>query len=152
MAEDIKKLINKLIEHELKEAGIELVDIEVNKEDKAKMLRIFIDTPNGVTLDLCTDASKTIKAILDDHEDKVDYDYLEVSSPGINRVLKTEKDFKKFIGSRIKLKTYQPLDGRKNFTGILKSYTNENIEIEFDSNVVLIPRESIAQVKLHPQL
>ncbi len=109
--------IENLIRVVLEEKGIELLEVELRKEDDVQTLRVFIDRDEGVDLNTCTIATRAIQDIID--QDNIEYDQLEVSSPGPNRILKTDKDFKKFQGSRVKARTLKAMDGQKNFIGVL---------------------------------
>ncbi len=141
--------IEELINPRLEEMGIELVDIEYRKEDKDQILRIFIDTEQGVDLDTCSRATRAVKEIIDEQE-QIYYDHLEVSSPGIERVLKKDSHFVRFCNERIKINTSKPFEGKKKLVGILRSAGQEYIEIEMDEKLYRVPREIISLVRLHP--
>lgn len=139
--------ITKEIENKLANINIELVDIEYRKESGDQILRIFIDTDSGVTLDTCSVATRAIKGLIDDQE--LDYDHLEVSSPGLDRILKKEKDFIKFMGHKIKVKMQKNYDGPKKFNGILTDYNNETITIADGEEIKQIPCSLVATVRLN---
>ena len=104
-----------LIEPVLEPEGIELVDIEFKNEMGRWVLRLYIDAPAGIKLDHCELVSRQVGALLD-MKDPIDHSYhLEVSSPGINRVLRKERDFDLYAGSPVRIKTRRKLDGRRNF-------------------------------------
>lgn len=137
-----------MIEPVLETEGMELVDLEFKQEGGRRVLRLYIDTPEGVTLDDCETASRQIGALLD-LEDPISHRYhLEVSSPGINRVLRKEKDFRRFAGSPVKIKTRRKLNGRANFRGLLKGVENSLVQVELDESVVEIPTEDIDKAQL----
>lgn len=150
MAKSIAKRIEYLISDILLDEGIELLEVEYKKEHGDQMLRIFIDRDGGVDLNICTIATKAVQDVID--QDNIDYDHLEVSSPGINRLLKRDKDFLKHQGERIRVKTLEPLDGQKKFVGILLSISDDVLNIEIDGNSRAIPRKIISQVRLHPEI
>lgn len=144
------KRIEALISDLLQEKGIELLEVEYKKEHGEQMLRIYIDRDEGVDLDTCTLATRAVQDVID--QDNIEYDHLEVSSPGIDRLLKKDKDFKKFQGERIKLRTFEPLDGQKNFVGKLLDVNEEVLNIEIDGISRPISRNTISQVRLHPEI
>ncbi|NLJ72599.1 MAG: ribosome maturation factor RimP [Syntrophomonadaceae bacterium] len=127
---------------------VELVDIEYRLEDKAQMLRIFIDHVNGIDLEICTDVTKVIKKFLDDED--IHYEQLEVSSPGLNRIIKKHHDTSRFIGKQVKVKTMKSYEGPRNITGILNNISDENINIVNDDNNYLIPWDVVSNLRLHP--
>lgn len=143
--------IESLIYGKLEENGVELVDLQYTKDHGDQFIRIFIDSQNGVDLQLCTRVTKMVKEIIDSQED-IFYDHIEVSSPGIDRILKKDKDFNRFIGYRIKIKTKELIDNQKTFTGIHKAVTDENIKIEIESQDILISRDIITVVRLYPDI
>lgn len=140
----VENLINAVLE----EKGIELLEVEYKKEHAVQTLRIFIERDEGVDLEVCTIATRAIQDILD--EDNIEYDQLEVSSPGPKRLLRTEKDFKRFQGERVKAKALKALDGQKNFLGVLVAADEKYISIETDGKTNQIPREIISTVRLEP--
>lgn len=140
-----------IIAEKLQAIGIELCEIEYQKEPNGLILRIYIDTINGVDSDTCVTATRTIKDYIDTLND-VDYDYLEVSSPGIDRILKHDSDFVKYRGSRVLIKTTQPVDGRKKFIGILAEVNLNLLDLEMDGKLVHLDREIISVVRLHPDI
>lgn len=114
--------------------GFELVDMEYLASDDRGALRLYIDKPEGVTLDDCVNVSRQLGALLD-VEDIIPFRYaLEVSSPGLNRPLKRSKDFLAHCGKKIKVKTKMPVDGRRRFSGILQEYSDENGSIVLDTD------------------
>lgn len=137
-----------LIEPVLEPEGIELVELEFKPEAGRWILRLYIDSPGGVTLDDCELVSRQVGALLD-VKDPIEHRYtLEVSSPGINRVLRKEKDFELFAGSPVKIKTRQKLDGRRNFQGTLKGVTNARIVLEVDEKLVEISPDDVETARL----
>lgn len=135
----------------LEKQGIELYDIEYRKEPSGLVLRIYIDSASGVDSDTCVAATRAVKDYLDD-EVQLDYDYLEVSSPGIDRILKQEKEFIRYRGSRVLVKTRQAVDGQKKFVGVLAESDSEILKLEMDGQTLSLNREIISMVRLHPEI
>ena len=106
--------LESLVEKTVTMMGYELVDFEFHNQ--GRLIRIYIDKPASVTIDDCVNVSNHLNHVLS-VEDEVDYDRLEVSSPGIDRVIKKLEDFVRFVGENIKLKTRMPIDERRNFKG-----------------------------------
>lgn len=123
--------------------GFELVDVAVEKEPTGRYLRFYIDKPEGISLDDCEAYHKAVRSIAD----TVDYDYMEVSSPGIDRPLKKDRDFERNLGSEIEVKLFKPMDGTKLLTGILAGLEDGNILLETAEGVKRIPRKAAALVK-----
>ncbi len=146
----MRSSIDKVIEEELNKLELDLVDIEYRRENKEQFLRVFIDKESGIDLDICSRANRLIKERLDEQE--IPYDYLEVSSPGINRVLKKERDWERFSGSRVRIKTRKAFSGPQQITGILSGYDSENIVLESEGERIIIPREMITTIRLHPEI
>jgi ribosome maturation factor RimP len=130
------------------EEGIELVDIEYRRESRGWVLRLYLDKKGGITLDDCTRISQEVGRSLD-VEDLIQTPYtLEVSSPGLTRRLKTEKDFMKHEGSLIKVRTIRPIDNRRQFKGKLLGVSENAIEIETDGRIVQIPLSNVGKANL----
>jgi ribosome maturation factor RimP len=108
--------------------GYELVEIAMDREPAGMMLRFYIDRPEGISLDDCEAYHKAVRALADE----IDYDYMEVSSPGIDRPLKTERDFERNLGSEIEVHLFRPLEGSKRWTGILAGLEGTDILLETD--------------------
>jgi len=142
--------IEKPIEDRLSSSNIELVDIQYRKENQEQVLRILIDSEAGVSLELCSEATHMVKDIIDEKD--IFYDHLEVSSPGLDRVLKKDKDFERFTGKKIKVKTLKAYNGFRKVKGILKGFDNEHIKVESHNEVMTIPRDMITIVKLDPDI
>jgi len=128
--------------------GMELVDIEYRRESKGWILRLILDKEGGVTLDDCTRVSQEVGRNLD-VEDFIQTPYtLEVSSPGLTRPLKTEKDFMKYCNRLIKLKTVDPVENRRQFKGKLLAVSEGRIEIKGEGGVFQIPLSNVAKANL----
>lgn len=128
--------------------GMELVEIEYRRESKGWVLRLYIDKAGGVRLDDCTHISQEVGRSLD-VEDFIAIPYtLEVSSPGLTRPLKKEKDFMKYRNQIIKVKTIHPIENRRKFKGRLLGISENRIEIEMDGGVFQIPLSNVAKANL----
>ena len=136
-----------LIEKNVSKLGYELVDLEII--NRGELLRIFIDKPSSITIEDCVGVTNQLKLILTVEED-ISFDRLEVSSPGTNRVIKKLKDFERFKGEKIKIKTRSPIEERRNFVGILQGVEKELILIEFNNALVRIGLENIENARLEP--
>lgn len=144
---EIEGLIDEYTNIILSETDIELIDVEYVKEGAHKYLRVYIDKDGGVTLQDCQEVSQKLSMKLDEVDPIEENYFLEVSSPGIDRPLKNNKDLERSIGKDIEISLYRPLDGKKKFVGLLKSYDEENIVINVDDEIV-IPRKDIAKINL----
>ena len=137
-----------LIEKNVSKLGYELVDFEII--NRGELLRIFIDKPSSINIDDCVSVTNQLKHILTVEEDII-FDRLEVSSPGINRVIKKLQDFERFKGEKIKIKTRSPIEERKNFTGTLKGTKKNLVLIEFNNVLVKISLDNIEKARLDPE-
>ncbi|MCI9423775.1 ribosome maturation factor RimP [Lachnospiraceae bacterium WCA-9-b2] len=131
------------------EYGFELVDVEYVKEGSTWYLRAYIDKPDGISIDDCEAVSRRLSDILDE-KDYIDEAYiLEVSSPGLGRPLKKEKDYKRSLGKEVEIRTYRMIEKQKEFTGILKEYDETTVTIEEDGgNVRTFEKADIALIRL----
>jgi ribosome maturation factor RimP len=133
--------------------GLELVDVELAGPGGHPTLRLYIDKEGGVSLDDCTSLSRAVSAALD-VEDPIDGAYdLEVSSPGLERPLRTPEHFQKFLGQRVRVKTFGPLadcENRRSFPGILQAYENGTIVVDVDGKVFRIPHAQVSKANLDP--
>ncbi len=149
---DIKERIRELIETPILKRGLELVDLEWKKERTGWVLRLFIDKPGGVTIGDCAKISEMVGKILD-KEDLIHRSYnLEVSSPGIERPLVKKEDFERFRGEKAKVVLKSPLEGRKNFSGIILGIEEEFLLLEIDQKVWRLPLGEIKKANLQPEL
>ena len=144
----VTQSVSELIESGLQADGLELVDVEFKKEGKNWILRIYIDREGGVTLSDCQKVSRLAGDLIEVEEVIEPVYTLEVSSPGLNRVLKKEKDFLKYSGKKIYLQCHAPMDGRKKFTGILTGFIDQSIHLEVDGQHYTIPLNLVAKANL----
>ena len=137
-----------LIEPTLEGNGIELVDVEYKKTGKTWVLRVFIDKNQGVTVYDCQELSREIEDLIEIHE-LIDGHYvLEVSSPGLDRPLKKAADFLRNKGKRIQVKTYSPINNKKENAGTVIDFVNGTLFLEDKKNILKISLTEIAQAKL----
>ncbi len=147
--EDYEQKTEKLLEPIIAEHQFELVDVEYVKEGSNWYLRAYIDKEGGITVDDCEIVSRILSDLLDKHDFIPDAYILEVSSPGLGRQLKKEKDFKRSLGKEVDVKLYKAIEKQKQFTGILKDYNDETIILEFEEEETLaIPRQNISLIRL----
>ena len=126
-----------------------VVDAEYKKESGMQILRVYIDKDGGVDLDDCEKFSRALEEILD-KEDPIEEAYnLEVSSPGLDRQLKKEREFLHYVGRQVEVKLYKETDGRKEFDGILKEYKDKKVYIETDGEVIEINPKDAAYIRLY---
>lgn len=129
--------------------GFELVDVEYVREAGTWYLRAYIDKPGGITVDDCEVVSRTFSDILDEKDYIEDTYIFEVSSPGLGRPLKKEKDFARSIGEEVEIRTYRAIDRQKEFIGILKEYDKDTVTIEYeDETTQVFERNDIALIRL----
>ena len=144
----VTQSVTELIEPGLLADELELVDVEFKKEGKNWILRIYIDREGGVTLADCQKVSRLAGDLIEVEEVIEPVYTLEVSSPGLNRVLKKEKDFLKYSGKKIYVQCHAPMDGRKKFTGILTGFIDQSIHLEVDGQHYTIPLNLVAKANL----
>lgn len=129
--------------------GFELVDVEYVKEAGTWYLRAYIDKPGGITVDDCEVVSRAFSDILDEKDYIEDTYIFEVSSPGLGRPLKKEKDFARSIGEEVEIRTYRAIDRQKEFIGILVEYDKDTVTIEYeDETTQKFERNDIALIRL----
>jgi ribosome maturation factor RimP len=126
--------------------GYELVAWE--RSGKGSMLRIFVDKPGGVEIDDCARVSQHLSRVLEG----VGYDRLEVSSPGLDRVLRKDEDYARFSGEKARLKLRLALDGQRNFVGILRAVNNGKLELEVDGKLLALDLSNIEKARLVPNI
>lgn len=138
-----------LLQPMMEEHQFELVDVEYVKEGGTWYLRAYIDKPDGITINDCEVISRALSDKLDEEDFIEDSYVLEVSSPGLGRPLKKEKDFQRSIGEAVEIKLYKPQDGTKEYTGILKEFDKDTVTIEKeDGSCVVFSRDALALIRL----
>lgn len=123
--------------------GYELVDVALDKEDSGRYLRVYIDKPEGITLDDCERYHRAIQPQLESY----DYDFLEVSSPGIDRPLKKDRDFERAMGMEVELRLFKAVDGQKEFTGELVGYDKDEVVLEIAGEEKRFSRRAASLIK-----
>ena len=141
-------IVEELLQQFVAENSLELVDIEFLKEGKDWFLRIYIDKENGISLDDCQLVSEYISGKLDELDPIEQSYYLEVSSAGLDRPLKNEKDYERNLGKIIEVSVYQAVNDTKIFEGELLEFNEESIKIKCsDNSVIAIEKSNIAKAK-----
>ena len=125
------------------ELSFELVDVSLDKEPTGKYLRIYIDKPEGITLDDCEKYHRAIQPQLESY----DYDFLEVSSPGGDRPLKKDRDFERAMGSEVEVHLFKAVEGTKCFTGVLTDYDKNDVVLDVNGAEMRFARRAASQIK-----
>ena len=153
-AKEIIEEINKLIEPIIESQGFELVHVEFQRESGGKILRIYLDKPGGIRLDDCVDINRDISDILDIKLEDTGPYRLEVSSPGLDRPLSCLKDYERFKGEKVKIRTEKPVSderpNQKNFRGIIEAVTDKSVKVMTEGGSVDIPYSRITKGNLDP--
>lgn len=147
----IAEKVEPLIQPVLEELNFELVDIEFTKEGKDHFLRVSIDKPGGVDLNDCTVASEKISEVMDEEDPITQAYYLDVSSPGAERPIKKEQDFQNAVNQPIYVSLYAPIEGEKEWLGILEAVEKDTITMQVKEKSkkrsIEIPRDKIAKAR-----
>lgn len=147
--EKVRGMAGQILDH----AGMQLVHLEIQREPRGLILRLYIDKDGGVTLDDCAHVSRQISAQLDLDDPLEDRYTLEVSSPGLDRPLSTDLDFTRFAGRSIRLSTRVPLDGRRHFRGRLDGIVAGSVRMTLEGGrQVDIPRDQVAKARLEAEI
>lgn len=144
IAEKVREIAAPLCESE----GIEIVHVEYQREQTGKVLRVYLDKPGGITLEDCTNISRQLSDLLDVCLETRGAYSLEVSSPGPNRPLGKSEDFEAFNGHKAFIRSARPMDGRKNFKGILMGVVENRVILKVEDKTVGIPLDEIAKAHL----
>ena len=143
---NITSSVRKMTEEVLKTTEMELVDVEYVKEGPFRYLKIYIDKPGGITVDDTADISRVLNKKLDE-ADLIDEQYfLEVSSPGVERPFKKEKDYLNNIGNFVEARFYKPVEGKKSVKGLLKEKNENDIVIETGEGILRIERSDLSKI------
>ena len=147
--EEYESRTEKLMLPIVEEMNFELVDVEYVKEGGNYFLRAYIDKGGGITINDCETVSRRLSDLLDEADFIPDSYILEVSSPGLGRPLKKDKDFARSIGKKVEIRLFQAVNRNKEFTGVLSAYDKDSVTItQEDSEVIIIPRSGIALIRL----
>ncbi len=145
----IKQICEEKLKGTIEEMGFELVDVEYVKEGGGMSLIFTIDSDNGVTVDDCEVVSKKIDPLLDEINPTDDKPYtLVVSSPGLDRPLKTDRDLKRNLGKEVEITLFSKQNGKKKFSGILESFDEKTVAIKAEKEILSFEREKIGSIKL----
>lgn len=140
--------LNELLETTVTGMGYELVGVE--RPAKGQLLRLYIDRPGGVNVDDCVAVSHQVSRVLT--VENVNYERLEVSSPGLDRLLKKEGDFARFAGQRARVKMRVPVDGQRNFLGVVREANAGRVQLEVDGRVVSLELGDMETARLVPNI
>ena len=146
--EDYEKRTEELLMPLMEENSFELVDVEYVKEAGTWYLRAYIDKEGGINIDDCELISRALSDKLDELDFIEEAYILEVSSPGLGRPLKKDKDLKRSLGEEVEVRTYRAIEKQKEFTGVLKSFDKESITIEIEEKDMSFARKDIALIRL----
>ncbi|MEA5003872.1 MAG: ribosome maturation factor RimP [Christensenella sp.] len=149
MAKNVKLAVEEIARPIIEDMGLIYIDTEYAKQGQDWMLTIFMDKDGGVLLDDCELVSRAVEAVLDEQDPVAESYCLCVSSPGLDRELKTEGDFARSMGKAIDIKLYKPFEGSKLFTGILTGHAEGTVTIETDANEIVFEKSEIAKINLH---
>ena len=138
-----------LLESTLSGLGYELVELEIS--NRGKMLRVFIDSPKGIKIEDCSIVSEHLSRVLAVELD-YDYDRLEISSPGLDRPLRKEADFKRFVGEKAQIKLRVPKDGQRNFLGVLRDAQQGMLQLEVDGVLLSLDLANVDKARLIPNI
>lgn len=144
IVERTERLVTPIID----ENHFELVDVEYVKEGSNWYLRVYADKEGGINIDDCVLISRALEAKLDEEDFIKDPYILEVSSPGLGRQLKKDKDFKRSLGEAVECRLFSAFNGSKEWDGTLKDFDENSVTIDSDGNTLIIPRKNIASVRL----
>lgn len=143
----IEEKVESLLATTINNLGYELYDVEYAKEGKNYFLRIFIDKPDGIDLNDCEKVNNAINDLLDKADYIKEQYFLEVSSPGIERILKKDKHLQANIGNLVEVKLFKPMEKQKVIQGILKNFNKETLIIEANDKNIKIERKNISIIK-----
>lgn len=141
------ELVESLVKDTVEQLGFELCDVEFAKEYGNWVLTLFIDKEGGVSIDDCEAVSKAVDPVLDQADPIEQAYYLSVSSLGLDRPIKKDRDFARSIGKEVSVKLYAPRQGKKELTGVLTGYDGESIALSADGEEISIARKDAALIK-----
>jgi len=136
-----------LIERTLEGLGYELVELEVTR---GGLVRVFIDRTGGINVDDCAAVSNQLTRVFE--VEGIEYSRLEISSPGLDRPLRRPRDFRRFAGERVHVRMRVPIDGRKNFVGVLRGASEAQVELEVDGTLLSLNLAQLDKARLVPNL
>lgn len=145
---EIESYVEGLVMPIIEEGNFELVDVEYVKEGANWYLRVYADKEGGINIDDCVTISRALEVKLDEKDMIPDAYILEVSSPGLGRQLKKDRDYKRSLGEEIEFKLYKARDKQKEFTGFLKDFDENTFTITIDDEDVVFERKEVAMMRL----
>jgi ribosome maturation factor RimP len=140
--------LQQLLESTLKGLGYEFVDVE--RSGKGTLLRVYIDKPGSIDVEDCAKVSSHLSRVF--AVENIAYDRLEVSSPGLDRLLRKEQDFVRFAGHKARIKLRVPIEGQRNFVGVLRETRAGKVEIDIDGKVVSLDLANLDKARLVPAI
>ena len=140
--------LQELLETTLTGLGYELVDLD--RSGRGRLLRVFIDKPGGIGVDDCAAVSHHLMRVL--AVENIAYDRLEVSSPGLDRLLKKEQDFARFAGHKARIKVRIPIDGQRNFVGVLREVSGGAVQLDVEGRLLSLDLNNLEKARLVPAL
>jgi ribosome maturation factor RimP len=144
--------LSELLTPVVSEQGLELWELEYHVRAGGGLLRLYVDSPNGVTVDDCERVSRGVSALLDESDPIPGQYTLEVSSPGLDRVLRKREHFLRFVGEAVRVETTEAIGGRKRFSGRLTEVGTDDVTIELEGRAVSIPLASLHKARLVPTI
>ena len=144
IVEQVRTLAKPVCESE----GMELIHVEFQRESSGRILRLYIDKPDGINLDDCVVISRQMGDIIDVNLEDIGPFNLEVTSPGPSRPLGSKEDFEKFKGNQVKIKTNRSINGQKNFKGILLGISGGRVNLQLGEQILAIPDQDILKARL----
>ncbi len=151
--QEILQQVGELLQPIATRLGLEVVDVQLAGDGRHTILRVLMDRPEGgITLDECAQVNEAVSRQLDLYDLFAHQYTLEVSSPGLDRPLRTDQDYRRFAGRRAELTTYAPVDGQRRFRGILLGVLGDAVAVQIDGRQVQVPKDQIAQARLIVEL
>lgn len=149
MAKNTRAVVEEIALPIIESMGLTYVDTEYAKQGRDWLLTIYIDKEGGVLIDDCEKASRAVEAALDEKDPIAESYILCVSSPGLDRPLRNERDFARCVGQAVDVKLFKPFGGAKEYTGTLTAYTPETITITTEENEIVFDLKETAKISLH---
>jgi len=142
----VSELTREILLPFMKQNDYELIGVEFVKEGKERYLRVYIDKPSGIDMSDCQIVSEYLSGRLDKADPIEENYFLEVSSPGVERVLKNDYEFNKYAGDMVEIKLFQPINGKKLLKGELLGFANNELEVNVEGTKLSIPKDKVAKV------
>lgn len=149
MAKNTQATVEEIAQPIIESLGLIYVDTEYAKQGQDWLLTVYIDKKGGVQIDDCETASRAVEAALDEQDPIAESYILCVSSPGLDRPLKNERDFVRSVGQMVDVKLYKPFEGLKEYTGSLTAYTPTSVTIETEVSEIVFELKETAKISLH---